>query len=202
MARILDARNCSMRSIRQLLCAAVLFDLFSLQPLKAQAQPSDAPTFRVTTRLVFLDMTVLDKKGRPVTKGLTKDDFTITERKQPQHIFSFEAPELHVDVNPANDNPSGKAPATVLVLDLLNSRFEDFAYIRYEVRKFLSAQPASLNSPAELMVLGNRSLEMVQAYTRNKADLLYAVEQVPAAVPYKLNRSFDGERFLQSIDAL
>jgi hypothetical protein len=45
------------------------------------------PTFRVTTRLVFLDVTVLDKKGRPVVKGLSKDDFTITEKKQRQRIF-------------------------------------------------------------------------------------------------------------------
>jgi hypothetical protein len=45
---------------------------------------------------VFLDVTVLDKKGRPVESGLTKDDFTITEDKIPQTIFSFEAPEVHV----------------------------------------------------------------------------------------------------------
>jgi VWFA-related protein len=175
-----------MLSIRASLCAATLLGL--LQPLQAQAQPGppDSPTFRVTTRLVFLDVTVLDSKGRPVVKGLTKDDFTITESKQPQRIVSFEAPESHVDSNPADDNPSGKAPATVLVLDLLNSRFEDFAYIRYQVRKYLAAQPAQLNSPAELMVLGNRSLEMVQGYARNKADLSYALDHVPATLPFKL----------------
>jgi hypothetical protein len=71
------------------------------------------------------------------------------------------------------------------VLDLLNSRLEDFAYIRYRVRKYLTAQPARLNSPAELMVLGNKSLEMVQGYTRNKADLLYALDHVPAALQNK-----------------
>jgi hypothetical protein len=35
----------------------------------------------VTSRLVFLDVTVLDKEGNPVVKGLSKDDFTITENK-------------------------------------------------------------------------------------------------------------------------
>lgn len=186
-------------------CLVTLTGLLSLQGLKAQVQPapSGAPTFRVTTRLVFLDVTVLDHKGRPVVKGLTKDDFTITENKKRQRIFSFEAPESHVDVNPADQNPSGKAPATMLVLDLLNSKFEDFAYIRYQVRKYLAAQSAQLNSPAELMVLGNRSLEMVQGYTRNKADLLGALEHVPASLPYKfMSGSFWPERFVQSIDAL
>jgi hypothetical protein len=59
---------------------------------QAQPAPSDSPTFRLTSRLMFLHVTVLDKKGRPVVKGLTKDDFTITESKKPQLIFSFEAP--------------------------------------------------------------------------------------------------------------
>jgi VWFA-related protein len=195
-----------MPSIRSFLCRVLLLSMSCAQALKAQVQPgpSNTPTIRVTSRLVFLDVTVLDKNGHIVVKGLTKDDFAISEEKKPQRIFSFEAPETHVaDTNAADDNPAGKAPLTVLVLDLLNSRFEDFAYIRYSVRKYLTAQPARLSSPAELMVLGNQSLEMVQGYTRNKEDLLYALDHVPAALPYKvMNGAFYPERFAQSIDAL
>jgi VWFA-related protein len=123
--------------------------------LKAQAQtaPSGTPTLRVTTRLVFLDVTVLDHKGASAVKGLTKDDFTITERKQRQRIVSFEPPESHMDVNPEEGNPSGKTPVTVPVLDLLNSKFKEFEYIGYHWRKYLAAQPADLTSPAELVVL-------------------------------------------------
>ena len=158
-----------MRSIRALQCGIILLSLACTKGATAQAQQVslDAPTIRVTSRLVFLDVTVLDKDGRPVVKGLTKDDFTITDNKKPQRIFSFEAPEIHVvDASATNDNPAAKAPVTIFVLDLLNSRFEDFAYIRYMVRRYLEAQPAQLHSPAELMVLGNNSLEMVQGYTR------------------------------------
>jgi len=199
-----------MRSIRALLYATIALSLFSLIGLIAHAQQalSETPTIRVTSRLVFLDVTVLDKNGQPVVQGLTKDDFTITDDKKPQRIFSFEAPETHVvDANSAGDDRAGKAPVTIFVLDLLNSSFDDFAFIRYMVRKYLAAQPAQLNSPAELMVLKNDSLEMIQGYTRNKADLLYALDHVPPAVPYKkMNRgNADGfiyERFLQSIDAL
>jgi hypothetical protein len=36
------------------------------------------------------------QKGTPVVKGLTKDDFTITDNKKPQRIFSFETSEAHV----------------------------------------------------------------------------------------------------------
>jgi hypothetical protein len=74
---------------------------------------------------------------------------------------------------------------TIFVLDLLNSGFEDFAYLRYMVHKYLVAQPAQLNSPAGLIVLNNDSLDMVQGYMRNKADLLYALDHVPPALPYK-----------------
>jgi VWFA-related protein len=194
-----------MRSIRTLSCGMILLSLFSIKGSMARAQqaPSDAVTIRVTSQLVFLDVTVLDKKGHPVVKGLTKDDFTITDNKKSQRIFSFEAPETHVvDANATSDDPSGNAPVTIFVLDLLNSKFEDFAYIRYMVRKYLEAQPKQLNSPAELMVLGNDSLEMVQGYTRSKADLLYALSHIPAVVPYKEMSGFFEDRFYQSIDAL
>jgi VWFA-related protein len=71
------------------------------------------------------------------------------------------------------------------------------------VRKYLVAQPSQLNSPAELMVLGNQSLEMVQGYTRNKVDLLYALDHLRSILPYKeMNGAFFAERFGQSIDAL
>ncbi len=166
--------------------------------------PSDTPTFRMNSTLVFLDVTVLDKKGHPVVSGLTKNDFSVTEDKRPQRIFSFEAPQVHVMGPGADDeNPDGKAPVTIFVLDQLNSSFEDFAYIRYEVRRFLAAQPPELASPAELMVIGNQSLEMLQGYTRSRADLLYALDHQPTALPFKkMSASFFWERFGQSIDAL
>jgi len=171
---------------------------------QAQSAPGNVPTLHVTSSLVFLDVTVLDKGGRPVTKGLTRDDFTITEDKKPQRIFSFEAPEVHIaKARPDYLQKDNNAPVTILVLDLLNSDFEDFAYIRYEVQRFLNAQPAELNSAAELMVVGNRSLELLQGYTRSRQDLLDALKHLPAALPYKkMSLSFFDERFEQSIDAL
>jgi VWFA-related protein len=149
-----------------LLSMAALAAIFQAQNLIAQGQqaPPTVPTFRVSSNLVFLDVTVLDKKGRPVLTGLTEDDFTITEDKRPQRIFSFEAPEMHVmGPTPEDSNPAGKAPVTIFVLDRLNSSFEDFAFIRDEVRRFLLTQPPQLASPAELMVIGNESSKCCRA---------------------------------------
>lgn len=195
-----------MKFLPMLLCASTLLLFVRDEISNAQTQQGagGVPTLRVTSTLVFLDVTVLDKNGKPVVSGLSKDDFTITEDKKPERIFSFEAPETHVmGAKAGDDNPDGKAPVTIIVLDLLNSSFEDFAFIRDEVKKYLDAQPAQLAAPAELMVVGNESLELLQGYTRSKADLLYALKHLPAALPYKqMNGAFVWERFAQSIDAL
>jgi VWFA-related protein len=198
-----------MRCLLGLLCAVMLASFPASRSMaqsqsKNQAGPPNIPTLQVTSRLVFLDVTVLDKKGNPVVTGLGKDDFTITENKKPQRIFSFEAPQRHtMGARAGDDNPDGEAPVTIFVLDLLNSQFEDFAFIRYSVRKYLAAQPPQLSSPAEMMVIGNDSLDVVQGFTRNKQDLLFALDHLPAVLPYKImSASFFWERLGQSIDAL
>lgn len=191
-----------MKSLWLSLCGVLILCGPQCSIARAQQPSSGVLTLQTTSRLVFLDVTVLDKKGHPVVKGLTKDDFTITEEKRPQRIFSYEPPELHLAASTTGSS-GDKVPSTIFVVDLLNSRFSDFAYIRYSVRKYLAAQPALLDSPSELMVLGNQSLEVLQTYTRNRAELLSALDHLPTALPYKMmNGSFFPERFAQSLDAL
>jgi len=185
----------------QLACVSAVLLLAVLPSARGQAVSSDTPTFSTTSRLVYLDVVVLDRKGDPVTTGLSKGDFTITESKKKQRIFSFEPPEAHFPEKTSADENG--LPATIIVLDLLNSTFDDFAYIRFEVKKYLAQQPPRLDSPTELMVLGNDSLDMVQGFTRDKAELEEALGQVPSILPYKkMNGAFWLERLGQSIDAL
>jgi VWFA-related protein len=197
-----------MASFRVLLRIGLLLTILPFRSLIAQGQQGipGVPTSQVTSSLMVLDVTVLDKKGRPVVKGQTQNDFIITEGEKPQRILSYEAPEAHVmGVDAGNDNPDGKAPVAIFVLDLLNSSVTDFAYIRHEVRKYLVAQPPQLNFPAELMLLGNLRLEMQQGYTRNRDDLLYALDHLQPAQPYKLEEGgleWLSDRTAQSYDAL
>ncbi len=190
-----------MRFIRALLYGGVLLAVAPVSPAQEQQTAPTGPTFRVTSNLVFLDVTVLGKKGRPVVTGLTKDDFTITEDGKPQRIFSFDAPATGAKA--AED-----APATVLVLDLLNTALRDSAFARYSISRYLALQPERLNSPTELMVLSNTSLDMVQAYTRSRAELMYALNHVAPAFPYKLgtmqfgSRDWIDQRLSQSIEAV
>ena len=174
------------------------------QSASSQQPPASTPTFSINSTLVYLDVSVIDKQGRSVVSGLTQRDFHITEDKQPQRIFSFEAPQLHrLKPYASEENPRGKVPVTIIVLDMLDSSFSNFAYLRWEARRFLMGKPALLASPTELMVLGNESLAMLQGYTRDRDDLVHALDRLPAALPYKeMNGAFAWERFAQSIDAL
>ena len=189
-------------------CSIVLLSsLFCLTPALAQEPaPQDAPTagehrLQVTSSLVFLDVTVVDKHGKPVTKGLSKDDFVITEDKEKQRIFSFESEEEHVVAS--DEAEQNKAPVTIFVFDELNTDIDQFAYLRQEARNYIAALPAELAAPAEMMVIGNKTLELMQGYTRSREDLLFAIDHLPVAVPFKLNNSgFASERVQQSIAAL
>jgi hypothetical protein len=65
---------------------------FYIRSLRAQlpTKASNVPTIRVSSRLVLLEVTVLDRKGHIVVAGLTKDDLVVTEEKKRQRIFSCE----------------------------------------------------------------------------------------------------------------
>ena len=61
-----------------------------LMPLASPMFPQDAkvPAIRATTRLVELDVVVLDKRSRPIT-GLSQDDFQVFDNGQEQKIVHF-----------------------------------------------------------------------------------------------------------------
>ncbi len=194
-----------MKIRRSPMCVSLVLALVAANGSQAQDQPAPqaTPALQINSNLVILDVTVLDKKGKPVVKGLTRDDFTISEDKAPQRIFSFEAPDAHILKRGAREDGEGKAPVTVLVLDLLNSSFEEIAYFRHEVKSWLISHPSQLPAPAELLAIRDPALEMLQGYTRSRDDLVYALDHLPAVLPFKYSRpAFFGDRFAQSMDAL
>jgi VWFA-related protein len=169
------------------------------------------PVFQATTALVYLDVTVVDKNGNPVAAGLTKDDFAVTEDKQPQRIFSFEAPDAHeaAGTGPEGENAAkaaveSKPPQTILVLDMLNTRFDDFGFVRDQTRKFLLEQQEEMQTPVQMLVLGNTELKVLVPATRKRQELLKALDHLPRMLPFKANYqiNFVFDLFRQSYDAL
>jgi len=177
---------------RVFMCVTLLLPRF-VSLAAAQSSPAPAPqtTLHVNTRLVFLDTTVVDKQEHIVTSGLSKDDFLITEDTQPRRIFSFEEHAAAMGKD---------APATIFVADQINGSFQDFAFLRYSLRRYFASQPPELSAPCELLLLGQHGLQMVQSFTRSKARLLAALDGIPPL----LSRIFTDPsvRFNESMYAL
>jgi VWFA-related protein len=154
-------------------------------------------TLSVSTRIVVLDVVVTDKKGKLVQRELTKDDFTITEDGVPQTIRSFEPPSSHAMpvsdvaiVNSAADlKKIGDAPVTVLVLDELNSRFEDMSFSRQMMVKYLQSQPKVLKQPTVLMVAMNTSFQQMHDYTQDRDALIEVVKKHMPEYPWRMMQS-------------
>jgi VWFA-related protein len=154
-------------------------------------------TLKVTTRIVVLDVVVTDKKGTLIHRDLTRDDFTVFEDKRPQTIRSFEPPSEHrmppretAIVNSAADlGRIGDAPVTILVLDELNSRFEDMSYSRQMMIKYLQSQPAILKEPTVLMIAMNSTFQQVHDYTQNRDELIVTVKKHMPEYPWRMMNS-------------
>jgi hypothetical protein len=124
------------------------------------AQDAQAPlgtsTPHVTSRLVVLDVVMVDRNGKPVT-NLDRSKFSIYEYKVPQTIKSFDPPTSHempagsgaeAVVHSAADLPKiGTAPVNILVFDELDAPFHQLAYARQMMEKYVKALPEVLPVP-------------------------------------------------------
>jgi len=89
------------------LCVAATRSLYARQTGAQSAQPRQTPTpaqqedlhETTTTRAVRVPVTVLDKKGQPVT-GLTRDSFLVFEDKRPIVGFEFLGESLEIEKQP------------------------------------------------------------------------------------------------------
>jgi VWFA-related protein len=102
----------------------------------ALARPNDQGDERppAAAPLVKLNVVAVDARGQTVA-DLTREDFQVFEGGKPQHIASFrrnDVKPLHALPPEPNEfsnragTPLSRAP--VILLDLLNARFEDRAY--------------------------------------------------------------------------
>jgi VWFA-related protein len=185
----------------------------TLSPAIAQEpQPSSGADFRVESQLVVLDLVVTDDKGNVVT-NLGREDFSVYENGVPQDIRNFDLPakekekltslpEIAPKDKNGNDN-WGDAPLTILVVDALNTPFEETAYTRQQVDRFLKAQPALLKQPTIALWLNDSGFHpVVQGFTRDRNALMSAIDAHKASLPDKMNRGAVVEQLSASLSAL
>ena len=166
---------------------AALLCLLDPCVLRAQSAPSSnqpAPVLRVATHIVQVHVIVQDKKGEPVT-GLTKEDFTLLDKGQPQRIAFFSEESGGLRSAPAEPVPpntfsnryeqTGQVPGsvTVILLDALNTPQTVQSYMRYSAVKVL--RQLNPQDHVAIYVLGATRLRIIQDFTQDSAALLRAL---------------------------
>ena len=182
-----------------------------VQPTAAQ-QPGTF-TLQVNTQIVVLDVVVNNKNGDAV-RNLTKDDFTVYENKVPQTIRSFEstaqpgttsAPAAPIAVNSTAelDHKEPQAPVSIIVLDELATKFEDEAFARYSLKKYLGTQGDTLAQPTMLVSVSLRNLTVLRDYTTSKKEILDALDHHFTVYPWQMmNGNWKGEQLSAAFSSL
>ncbi len=158
------------------------------------SQVGNVPVIRTATRIVILDVVVLDKKGNVVT-GLTKNDFHVTDSGQPETLINFEAagahtpePELTINSTTELDRVAPQAPVNIILLDEFNTRFEDMAFARYSLKKYLDRQPGKLTQPTMLIAVSLKNFTVLHDYTQDRSVVLDALNRHFAAYPWQVHQ--------------
>jgi VWFA-related protein len=163
-------------------------------PALVQRTPEVVKQAVKAERRIHLDVVVTDASGHSVS-GLQSSDFTVLDDNRPQPIVSFRAA----------DGVAAEPPAEiVLVLDTMNTSFQQMAMVRQGVEKFLRHDGGHLALPVSAIFLTETGVKTNQA-TRDGNALAADIEKLPAPV-HVINsaQGLDGLmlRFGRSVDAL
>ncbi|HXC97078.1 MAG TPA: VWA domain-containing protein [Edaphobacter sp.] len=145
---------------------------------------TDTTTLHVASRLVVVDVVVLDRNGKFVP-SLDRSQFTVTEDKVPQTIKNFDPPSGHemppgskdkMVVQSSADLPKiGNAPVNILVFDEVNTPFMQLAYARQAMERYLKRMPEVLPVPTLFVAAGARKMAVLHDYTQSRSELLDSI---------------------------
>lgn len=142
-------------------CILFLVPLLSTAAALAEQSPPTQPS----AGKISLDVVVARKSGPPVG-GLEQQDFTVLDNKVPQTLTSFQA----VDGRQA-------AIGVILVIDAVNTDFQQVAYERTEIDKFLRAEGGHLAYPTTLAVLTDTGIQIQQDFSSDGNALSTSLDQ-------------------------
>jgi VWFA-related protein len=191
-------------------CVLLLFSQLAATSARSQSQVGQQP-YRLTrsTQAVVLDVVVTDRKGNVVT-NLTKDDFVVYEDKVPQTIRTFDrSTSSSRTLNPPIDSTAEldriepDAPVTIIVLDEINTQFQDEAFARYALQQFLEKQGDVLDHPTLLGAVDLNHFTLLHDYTTSKQELLAALAKHKTYYhEYLEGSSWHAQQFIASFEGL
>ena len=156
-------------------------------------QPANAPppTIRVYVTRVVLDVVVTDAKGNLVS-GLKQDDFKVTDADEPQTITDFDVsvshmakPDVTINSTADLDKFAPGAPVNIILLDEFNTLFEDEAFARYSLKKYLEKQPDKLTTPTMLLAVGIDKFTVLNDYTEDKQAIINSLDHHFVEYPWR-----------------
>jgi len=157
--------------------------------LTAGGAASQEPTFRATTKMIELSVVATSGKNQQVS-DLKKEDFTVLEDGKPVQISYFATTEMLKAAAPPK-LPAGiytnrpellpHAPRTVtaIVLDYLNSPWEDQVAAREQVIRVLRS--IDKNDVVAIYSLG-QNLRVMHDYTSDRASLEERLLKAPGYI--------------------
>ena len=173
---------------------------------------SAPPTVSVTTRLVFEDVLVKDAHGNPV-RGLTQQDFQLTEDGKPQTVEYFlahvpdNAPETATaPAGPAMEFSNADAvqevqPLTIVLYDLLNIPNDDQLFARQQFLKFLDALPKGGRIALFTFANGIQMVEGTAGSSTLRAAAVKMVRPTDRGVDDSKNETMNGLQIAQNAEA-
>ncbi len=152
------------------------------------------PVFRTITRLVQVDVIVQTQNKN--IKGLTKDDFELSDNGKPQTIAVFAERRVTQTKAPPRKTPAGvvanrpvqdgtePVSATVILIDSQNTAPEDQGYSRVQALKYL--EHATRHEFIAIYQL-DTTLRLLQSFTDDRDTLHKAVDK------FKMTQSLNME---------
>jgi len=189
-------------------CQLLAILLSAVSVSQVPITPDDPGThITVKSQLVILDTVVTDRKGNLIT-NLKRDDFQIYEDGVLQRVRDFDAPadRPQIPATPTKDRNGnddwGDAPLTMIVVDEMDTPFTEISYAKQCIEAYLKRQPAQLTEPTILLWLNDHGLRPVTTFTRNRDEILQAIEKHLPSAAGKLARGASVELIAASFSAL
>ena len=170
--------------------------------VSSSGTPPAAPTIKVTTRLVQVNVLVHDHSGRPIA-DLTKNDFEVTDQGKLQSIALFSVDSAKpaaqgtakqnviLPRNVATNRPERQADqptsVTVLLFDMYNTRLTDQIYVRRQMIKFL--KQIRPEDRIAIYLLQERGFSVIHDFTNNSESLTASLTKALPGFSHELSGS-------------
>lgn len=134
---------------------------------QGSAIQAGAPPGVSEPQMVTLDVLAQDKMGSFVA-GLQANNVTVLDNGQPRTLTNFR--EVDTRANP-------EATHVLLVLDMINTGFNEIAWEREQVTEFLKQDGGKLSHPVSIAAMTDRGVKMMQGSSQDGAVLLEGLQK-------------------------